>query len=82
MAPRPVSKEWITPPTLEYYRKSWGFDPIIERIPLKKGWQRYEAFYPLVNDLDFYQVGVEIGEDEVAHARNALIADCRLPIAD
>ncbi len=77
----PTQNESTNPQTLAYYQQVWGFNPASGRIQLKKGWSRYEEFYPLGNDADFHQMGVEIGarvdwKDE--RISNSIIFRCQV----
>ncbi len=65
---------------LEYYKKYWGFDPVSDRVRLKKGRFRYEVFFTLENDLDFHKLGVVIGarvEWEDKRISNSIFFRCQ-----
>jgi len=78
---RLYSKKYtIIPRNRVYYQQIWGFDPASDHIQLKKGWLRYEIWFPLEHDPDFYAMGVEIGarvdwKDE--NISNAIIFRCQ-----
>ncbi|OLS13447.1 MAG: hypothetical protein RBG13Loki_2901 [Promethearchaeota archaeon CR_4] len=54
-------KKSLTPQRWDYYKQVWGFDPVSDCIQLKKGWLRYEVWFPLEHDPDFHAIGVGIG---------------------
>ncbi len=73
-------KKSSNPQDWDYYKRIWGFDPASDRIRLRKGWVRYEVWFPLEHDPDFYAIGVEIGarvdwKDE--RISNAIIFRCQ-----
>ncbi len=52
--------EMLPESTRDYYRSTWGFDPITGCHILRKGGFRYEECFPLSQDLPLQAVGVMI----------------------
>ncbi len=49
--------------TREYYRQTWGFDPVTEVKILPRGEKRYRAEFPLTEDPPLHAVGVAIAAE-------------------
>ncbi len=47
--------------TRDYYRSTWGFDPVVDCRHLGKDSFRYEECFPLSQDLPLQAVGITIG---------------------